>query len=65
MILYFLARDVFAMGTHLKHEGILPSGIKGYPLLAGLVWGFSLYLYEVRKESIQGSLQRSMTFVFK
>jgi len=38
---------------------ILPENIKGFTILAAVCWGFSLYLYEVRKESINRSLMRA------
>ena len=44
---------------------MFPKKIEGFPILAAVCWGFALYLYEVRKESIPGSLMRAMTFVFK
>ena len=64
MILYFLARDVYAVGNYMQHKKMLPN-ISGFPILAAFCWGFALYMYQLRKEAIQGSLRKAMTFVFQ
>jgi len=65
MILYFLARNIYAMGVHLQHVSLIPNSVKGFPILAGLCWGFAMFMYETRKESISGSLSNAMKFCFK
>ena len=65
MILYFLARNIYAMGVHLQHKGIIPKQIKGFPILAAVCWGFAMCMYEARRESLSGSLSKAMQFCFK
>jgi hypothetical protein len=65
MILYFLARNIYALGVHLQYKNVIPSKISGFPILAAICWGFAMCMFEERRKSLSGSLSRAMNFCFR
>ncbi len=62
-MLFLLSRDLLA-GANILSEKI-NSKFNGFPLASMLVWGFVMFLFEYKPESLQGSLLSSMEFIYK
>ncbi len=63
IMLFLLSRDLLA-GANILSEKI-NSKFNGFPLASMLVWGFVMFLFEYKPESLQGSLLSSMEFIYK
>lgn len=64
IILYLLARILVGAGEKLTKQEVFPK-MKFYPILASLVWGVVMFLFEDDKKNLQPSLSNSMTFLYK
>ena len=64
IILYLLARILVGAGEKLTKLEIIPK-MKFYPILASLMWGLVMFLFEDDKTNLQPSLANSMTFIYK
>jgi len=63
--LYIMSRVILGLvNTALKKNLIPRPNFAVFPLFAGLVWGLVLCLFENHKDSLQMSLQSSMTYIF-
>ena len=43
----------------------VPASFEAFPWMSMIVWGIVMYLFEDDKSVLQGSLQSSMTFLYK
>lgn len=64
IILYLLARVLVGAGEKLTKQEVIPK-MKFYPILASLVWGLVMFLFEDDKKNLQSSLSSSMNFIYK
>ncbi len=63
--LYLLSRIVLGSIKVAVNKGYLPNpSFPVFPLFAGLMWGLVLCLFEYQKETLQQSLQNSMTYIY-
>lgn len=63
--LYLLSRIVLGLVKVAVKKGIIPEPrFPVFPLFAGLMWGIVLCLFEYQQETLQQSLQNSMTYIY-
>jgi hypothetical protein len=63
--LYLLSRILLGLVKVAVKKGILPEpNFPIFPLFAGLMWGIVLCLFEYQQETLQQSLQNSMTYIY-
>ena len=65
MNLYLLSRIVLGLVKTAVKKGYIPEPkLPVFPLFAGLMWGTVLCLFEYQKDTLQQSLQNSMTYIY-
>lgn len=64
IVLYLLARILVGAGEKLTKQEVIPR-MRFYPILAALVWGVVMFLFEDDKKNLQPSLTSSMNFIYK
>ncbi|XP_026853063.2 peroxisomal membrane protein 4 [Electrophorus electricus] len=63
--MYLLSRILFALSRLAVEKGYVPQPKKDpFPLLAAIVWGVVLWLFEYYPHTLQPSLQTSMTYLY-
>uniref|UniRef100_A0A674H5Z9 Peroxisomal membrane protein 4 n=1 Tax=Taeniopygia guttata TaxID=59729 RepID=A0A674H5Z9_TAEGU len=66
IIMYLLSRILFGLARLAVDKGYIPQPRQDpFPLLAALVWGTVLWLFEYHRETLQPSLQSSMTYLYQ
>lgn len=66
IIMYLLSRILFGLSRLAVEKGYIPQPKQDpFPLVAALVWGTVLWLFEYHKETLQPSLQSSMTYLYE
>ncbi|KAJ1372139.1 hypothetical protein KIN20_034216 [Parelaphostrongylus tenuis] len=64
--LYLLSRILVSLAKLAVHYDIIPQPkYRVFPLFAALVWGLVLWLFEHHTDVLQGSLVKSMTYIYK
>lgn len=65
IIMYLLSRILFGLSRLAVQKGYIPQPKQDpFPLVAALVWGTVLWLFEYHRETLQPSLQSSMTYLY-
>ena len=64
IILFLLGRMLVGVGEKLKKQEIMPK-MTFYPILASLVWGILMFLFEDDKKNLTPSLASTLTFIYK
>jgi len=64
--LYLLSRILYALAQLAAEKGYIPSRSRGdvFPWFAALVWAVVLWLFEHHRQTLQPSLQSSMTYLY-
>ncbi|XP_077428921.1 peroxisomal membrane protein 4 [Vanacampus margaritifer] len=63
--MYLLSRILFALSRLAVEKGLVPQPKRDpFPLLATLVWGVVLWLFEYHPHTLQPSLQSSMNYLY-
>lgn len=63
--LYLLSRIILGLAKMGVKKGIIPEpNFPAFSIFAGLMWGLSLCLFEYQQDTLQLSLQNSMTYIF-
>lgn len=63
--LYLLSRISLGLARLAVKKGYLPEPrFSVFPWFAALMWGTVLYLFENHQETLQQSLQNSMTYIY-
>lgn len=66
--LYLLSRVIYGVSKLLVKKGLLPDPDKHsfhpFPWFAAFVWASVLLLFEYERDTLQSSLQSSMTYIF-
>ncbi|XP_005532926.1 peroxisomal membrane protein 4 isoform X3 [Parus major] len=66
IIMYLLSRILFGLSRLAVEKGYIPQPKQDpFPLVAALVWGTVLWLFEYHRETLQPSLQSSMTYLYE
>uniref|UniRef100_A0A8D2ND96 Peroxisomal membrane protein 4 n=1 Tax=Zonotrichia albicollis TaxID=44394 RepID=A0A8D2ND96_ZONAL len=66
IIMYLLSRILFGLSRLAVQKGFIPQPRQDpFPLLAALVWGTVLWLFEYHRDTLQPSLQSSMTYLYE
>ncbi|XP_041275102.1 peroxisomal membrane protein 4 isoform X4 [Onychostruthus taczanowskii] len=66
IIMYLLSRILFGLSRLAVEKGYIPQPRQDpFPLLAALVWGTVLWLFEYHRDTLQPSLQSSMTYLYE
>lgn len=66
IIMYLLSRILFGLSRLAVEKGYIPQPRQDpFPLLAALVWGTVLWLFEYHRGTLQPSLQASMTYLYE
>ncbi|KAE9419120.1 hypothetical protein Angca_004221 [Angiostrongylus cantonensis] len=66
IILYLLSRIVVGLAKLAVYHDFIPRPkYRVFPLFAAVVWGFVLWLFEHHTNVLQGSLVKSMTYIYK
>ncbi|XP_071302746.1 peroxisomal membrane protein 4 isoform X7 [Agelaius tricolor] len=66
IIMYLLSRILFGLSRLAVEKGYIPQPRQDpFPLLAALVWGTVLWLFEYHRHTLQPSLQSSMTYLYE
>ena len=68
IVFYLLSRVIEGSAKRLQKSGMVPfvpETFQAFPWLSMIVWGIVMYLFEDDKSVLQGSLQSSMTFLYK
>ncbi|XP_069727889.1 peroxisomal membrane protein 4 [Phaenicophaeus curvirostris] len=65
IIMYLLSRILFGLSRLAVEKGYVPQPKQDpFPLVAALIWGIVLWLFEYHRETLQPSLQSSMTYLY-
>ncbi|KAK4812860.1 hypothetical protein QYF61_024157 [Mycteria americana] len=65
IIMYLLSRILFGLSRLAVEKGYVPQPKQDpFPLVAALVWGTVLWLFEYHRQTLQPSLQSSMTYLY-
>ncbi|OXB58931.1 hypothetical protein ASZ78_012195 [Callipepla squamata] len=65
IVMYLLSRILFGLSRLAVEKGYIPQPKQDpFPLLAALVWGTVLWLFEYHRQTLQPSLQASMTYLY-
>ncbi|XP_066278967.1 peroxisomal membrane protein 4-like [Branchiostoma lanceolatum] len=63
--LYLLSRILLGLSRLAVQRGIVPTPkFDAFPWFAAVVWGVVLWLFEYHKDTLQPSLQSSMTYLY-
>lgn len=66
MNLYLLSRITIGLVKVAVKKGYVPEPkFDVFPWFAGLMWGVVLCLFEYHQETLQQSLQNSMTYIYR
>ena len=68
IVFYLLSRVLEGSAKRLQKAGklnFIPEKFEAFPWVSMVVWGIVMYLFEDDKSVLQGSLQSSMTFLYK
>lgn len=68
IVFYLLSRVLEGTAKKLQKAGKMPfvsDKFEAFPWVSMIVWGLVMYLFEDDKSVLQGSLQSSMTFLYK
>ena len=68
IVFYLLSRVLEGAAKKLQKAGKLnfvSEKFEAFPWVSMIVWGLVMYLFEDDKSVLQGSLQTSMTFLYK
>lgn len=65
IIMYLLSRILFGLSRLAVEKGYIPQPKQDpFPLVAALIWGTVLWLFEYHRHTLQPSLQSSMTYLY-
>ncbi|KAM9648449.1 LOW QUALITY PROTEIN: peroxisomal membrane protein 4 [Morphnus guianensis] len=65
IIMYLLSRILFGLSRLAVEKGYVPQPKQDpFPLVAALIWGTVLWLFEYHRQTLQPSLQSSMTYLY-
>ncbi|NXV22778.1 PXMP4 protein, partial [Uria aalge] len=65
IIMYLLSRILFGLSRLAVEKGYIPQPKQDpFPLVAALIWGTVLWLFEYHRQTLQPSLQSSMTYLY-
>lgn len=65
IVMYLLSRILFGLSRLAVEKGYIPQPRQDpFPLVAALVWGTVLWLFEYHRQTLQPSLQASMTYLY-
>ncbi|NXP69834.1 PXMP4 protein, partial [Ramphastos sulfuratus] len=65
IIMYLLSRILFGVSRLAVEKGYIPQPKQDpFPLVAALIWGTVLWLFEYHRQTLQPSLQSSMTYLY-
>ncbi|NWZ24319.1 PXMP4 protein, partial [Asarcornis scutulata] len=65
IVMYLLSRILFGLSRLAVEKGYVPQPKQDpFPLVAALVWGTVLWLFEYHRQTLQPSLQASMTYLY-
>ncbi|NXL27259.1 PXMP4 protein, partial [Glaucidium brasilianum] len=66
IIMYLLSRVLFGLSRLAVEKGYVPQPKQDpFPLIAALTWGTVLWLFEYHRQTLQPSLQSSMTYLYE
>ncbi|XP_061231588.1 peroxisomal membrane protein 4 [Neopsephotus bourkii] len=66
IIMYLLSRILFGLSRLAVEKGYIPQPKQDpFPLVAALIWGTVLWLFEYHRHTLQPSLQSSMTYLYE
>lgn len=65
IVMYLLSRILFGLCRLAVKKGYVPQPKQDpFPMTAALVWGIVLWLFEYHRQTLQPSLQSSMTYLY-
>ncbi|KFV48081.1 Peroxisomal membrane protein 4, partial [Tyto alba] len=63
--MYLLSRILFGLSRLAVEKGYIPEPKRDpFPFVTALVWGIVLWLFEYHRQTLQPSLQSSMTYLY-
>lgn len=64
IVLYLFSRIMMGMAKLSVKKGIIPQPPHAFPIFAAVVWGIVMWLFRKERDTLQGSLQASMQYLY-
>ncbi|KAM3133184.1 hypothetical protein pb186bvf_014760 [Paramecium bursaria] len=65
IVLYVMSRVILGIASNLQRRNLINRQFDAFPILAAVVWGLVMFLFEDDQGCLQSSLTSSMNFLYK
>jgi hypothetical protein len=64
IVLYLFSRISMGLAQLAVKKGMIPNPPNSFPVFAAVVWGIVMWLFRHERDTLQGSLQASMQYLY-